>query len=826
MNRFFLLLLLLPNLLFSQVTIKGVTKSKSETLYFSHISFKNQNGDVFTTLSDTDGKYSIILKEGKYQIKSSFVGYKEYTNEMVFDKDSEFDIIFSDNETQLNEVVVRSVAQKVTDVAVVRTIRNSNVVSDGLSTEFIKKTPDRTVGDALKRVSGVTIQNDKFVLVRGLADRYNSAQLNSTSLPSTEPDRRAFSFDIIPSSLVDNIIISKSAAANLPGDWAGGLVQVSTKEVSDNFFNISLGSGWGLVSTSESFKLVQPTEFPSNFPSTYGFRLGNLSQRRNWTSLIEQPNERVFNSFPNFNGGLSFGFVRDKWNVLFSSVGRNSFGLNYIDRLDYQSSTELAYNYKDTFYSQIQSLNGLLNITYLGENRYSWKTIYSLQKENSYLTRFGENFDNVQDVRSNSSNNINKAVINSQIDGKLKEFDFNVGYNLMIRNQPDYRVNPITKSLGVNEPFTTAWRDTYRFWSEMIENGFNGSINKKIGNFKVGSGYIKRLREFRARVFRYDSQTMLNEITNNTDRYTADFDLGSVYGMYDNEWGKWKLNTGLRTEYNLFNVNTSDFSGIKINVDRDYLDLLPSLNLSYNEEKSKYRFSVSKTLVRPEFREVANFAYYDFVRNAQILGNSSLKKSDIYNLDLKWEWYPKSGENISVSLFGKNFVNPIEQIVADGSVPSNLLLTFKNPANAHLYGVEVEVRKKITDWADFYTNTSVMNSEVNVNGVRRQLQGQSNYVINSGLNLHKNSNTFNISYNRVGDRISAVGFQGYPDIFENSRNVLDIVFLHKIKNGEIKLAVSDVFAQPSVYYQKLQTKRNLIKTNNEQTISLTLNLSL
>jgi hypothetical protein len=119
-----------------------------------------------------------------------------------------------------------------------------------------------------------------------------------------------------------------------------------------------------------------------------------------------------------------------------------------------------------------------------------------------------------------------------------------------------------------------------------------------------------------------------------------------------------------------------------------------------------------------------------------------------------------------------------------------------------------------------------MNSEVNVNGVKRQLQGQSNYVINSGINLHKNSNTFNISYNRVGDRISAVGFQGYPDIFENSRNVLDIVFLHKIKNGEIKLAVSDVFAQPSVYYQKLQSKRNLIKTNNEQTISLTLNLSL
>ena len=97
MKSFLFLLLLLPNILFSQVTIKGVTKSKSETLYFSHISFKNQNGDVFTTISDTDGKYSIILEEGKYQIKSTFVGYPEYTKEVVFDKYTEFDIIFPDD---------------------------------------------------------------------------------------------------------------------------------------------------------------------------------------------------------------------------------------------------------------------------------------------------------------------------------------------------------------------------------------------------------------------------------------------------------------------------------------------------------------------------------------------------------------------------------------------------------------------------------------------------------------------------------------------------------------------------------------------------------
>ncbi len=732
------------------------------------------------------------------------------------------DTLFS---KQLSTITVRSAGKKSTEAAVITTIRNSSVVSDGVSIDFIKKTPDRNVGDALKRVSGVTIQNDKFVLVRGLADRYNSAILNKTLLPSTEPDRRAFSFDIIPTALIDNIIVAKSASANQPGDWSGGLVQITTKEVSDNFFNISLGSGWGLVSSLKDFKLVQATEFPSTFPSTYKYRISGNGDKRLFTKQFGNPNVEGFTSSPNLNGGLSFGVKKNKFNALFSSTIRNTFGLNYIERTDYQSSTELAYDYRDTLFTKRFSANGLLNLTYLGKNRYSWKTLVNYQADDTYLTRSGDNFDNVQNVLSNSSNHINNVVINSQFDGKIKTLDFNLGYNFIFREQPDYRVNPITKSLGVNEPYATAWRDTYRFWSVMDENSFNGNINKDFGKIKIGGGYLKKIRGFNARIFRYLSTDMLDEITNNTDRYTADFDLGSLYSMYENEWGKWKLNTGLRGEYNVFNVNTADFSGQKVNVNREYLDLLPSLNLSYNLEKTKYRFSLSKTLARPEFREVANFAYYDFVRNAQILGNSKLEKSDIYNVDLKWELYPKAGENISVSVFGKQFIRPIEQIVADGSVPSNLLLTYTNPDNALLYGVELEFRKKVMSWLDVYTNASVMNSEVNVNGIKRQLQGQSNYVINGGVNIHKKNETLNITYNRVGDRISAVGFQGYPDIFENSRDVLDITYLHKLKNGELKFAIGDVFGQPSIYYQKLQN-RNLIKTNNEQTISLTLNLTL
>ena len=725
---------------------------------------------------------------------------------------------------KLDNITIRSVQKKESNIAVLNTIRNSSVISDGLSVEFIKKTPDRSVGDALKRVNGVTIQNDKFVLVRGLADRYNSAMLNKTILPSTEPDRRAFSFDIIPSGLIDNIIVAKSATANLPGDFAGGIIQVTTKDVSNDFFSLGLGMSYGAVSTFQNFKLADYTTFPTEFPSTYTYRTSTNTEKRNYTSLIKSPDAQQFKSIPNLNGSLSFGVKRNKWNLLFSSTARNTYTLNYIDRQDYQSSTELAYKYKDTSFNKVQLLNGLFNVTYTGKNRYSWKTLFNHQVEQQYLTRNGENYDNVQDVRSNASNHIIKTVINSQFDGKIKTLDFNLGYNLMIRKQPDYRINPITKSLGINEPYAVAWRDTYRFWSNMDEHSFNGGLNKQLGNFKVGGGYLKKYRTFKARIFRYTSADMLDEITNNTDKYSADFDLANAYALYEGELNGWKVNAGLRTEYNLFNVQTADFSGTRVNVNREYLDVLPSVNFSYEWDKFKYRISASKTLARPEFREVANFAYYDFVRNAQLLGNTNLEKTDIYNVDIKLEYYPKQGENISGAFFIKDFKKPIEQIVADGSVPSNLLLTYMNPNQALLAGFEFEFRKKITNWLDAYTNSSIIKSEVIVNGRKRQLQGQSNYVVNGGLNFHKGKNTFNLSYNRVGDRISAVGFQGYDDIFENSRDIIDIVFLRKINKGEIKLAVGDVLAQPSIYYQK--SRGNLITTNNEQSISLTLNLNL
>ena len=119
------------------------------------------------------------------------------------------------------------------------------MVSDGISADLIKKSPDKNTSDVLKRISGTSVQENKYVVVRGMNDRYNEAMLNGFILPSSEPDRKTFAFDIFPSEVVDNITIYKSASPDLPGSFAGGLVQITTKDVPDKAF-LSVKSSVGL----------------------------------------------------------------------------------------------------------------------------------------------------------------------------------------------------------------------------------------------------------------------------------------------------------------------------------------------------------------------------------------------------------------------------------------------------------------------------------------------------------------------------------------------------------------------------------------------------
>ena len=149
--------------------------------------------------------------------------------------------IFIEKATKTEDaVIVRASARKETQAALITYQKNTTVVAQVVSAEAIKRSPDKNTGEVLKRVPGASVQEGKYLVVRGLADRYNQAMLNGILLSSTEPDRKTFSFDILPSNMIDNIIINKSFIPELPGEWAGGLIQVNTKDVpARNFFKCS-----------------------------------------------------------------------------------------------------------------------------------------------------------------------------------------------------------------------------------------------------------------------------------------------------------------------------------------------------------------------------------------------------------------------------------------------------------------------------------------------------------------------------------------------------------------------------------------------------------
>jgi outer membrane receptor for ferrienterochelin and colicin len=151
-------------------------------------------------------------------------------------------------------VTSRSSARRESVNSLIAYQKNTNTVASVISAEAIRRSPDRNIGQVLKRVPGTSVQEGKYLVVRGLSDRYNQAMLNGILLSSTEPDRKTFSFDLFPAPMVDNIIINKAFVPELPGEWAGGLVQVQTKEIPvADFLNVQIGTGFNSQTVGEDF---------------------------------------------------------------------------------------------------------------------------------------------------------------------------------------------------------------------------------------------------------------------------------------------------------------------------------------------------------------------------------------------------------------------------------------------------------------------------------------------------------------------------------------------------------------------------------------------
>ena len=207
-----------------------------------------------STLTDLDGQYSLELAPGTYTLSVEFLGYaKQVISEVVVKEGGTelLDVRLTEESEVITEVVVTATQSRNNETALLTIQRKSAVVLDGVSAQSISRIGDSDAGQAIQRVPGVSVEGGKYIYVRGLGDRYTKTTLNGMDIPGLDPDRNTVQMDVFPTSLIDNIIVRKTFAPNMPGDFSGGVVDIATKAFPDKEqFNVKLGLGYN---TNTSF---------------------------------------------------------------------------------------------------------------------------------------------------------------------------------------------------------------------------------------------------------------------------------------------------------------------------------------------------------------------------------------------------------------------------------------------------------------------------------------------------------------------------------------------------------------------------------------------
>lgn len=212
-------------------------------------------GSGAAAVTDMDGGFEIkgLAPDGKYTLFVKYLFYKDLTLTDV-PSGAVLTIEMEEDAEQLEGANVASVLRSNTELAMLRKIKGSSLIISNISSQEIKHTPDSNAGEVIRRIPGVSIIDDKFVMVRGLSQRYNNVWINGGAVPSSEPDSRAFSFDTVPSSQIDNLTIVKVMDAEYPADYTGGFIIINTKEIpEENSGGISFGYNYNSCSSFRDF---------------------------------------------------------------------------------------------------------------------------------------------------------------------------------------------------------------------------------------------------------------------------------------------------------------------------------------------------------------------------------------------------------------------------------------------------------------------------------------------------------------------------------------------------------------------------------------------
>lgn len=490
--------------------------------------------------TDIEGKYSLLLKPGKYELEVSFVGYqgKKITDVVLGQEEvTSMDVSLTPETGTLSGVMVSAGMRRESVAAMYVKQKNNVAISDGISAEQIRATADNNAAQVLKRVSGVVVQNDKFVTIRGVSDRYNNVLINGAMLPSTEPNRRNFSFDIVPSALIDNIVINKTATPDMPSEFSGGVVQINTKDVPlKSFFSVTMGSGFNTVSAGWQMKDLK------RYSGDY---LASKGSERNWFRTILNPKEYVAAVYKNDKAFMAETGARipNRWGyyqypyapvqnyqlgggMLFRLKNNNSFG--FTGGATYRNEQLVETGSKNnlsnsTFsterYRFVTSIGALLNMAYKSQrHKFAFKNLYNKRFNSQFDYDNGYDFNTVSSVRNTSSNVLISEIIQNRLEGehvlgqnKLR-LDWYADRNVLNREQPDTRyvrgdVNGDVYEYDFKETimlrgalFASVLKETRKNAGLNISLPFTISHNSQ--QLKAGYGYSYREVNYNASGFR------------------------------------------------------------------------------------------------------------------------------------------------------------------------------------------------------------------------------------------------------------------------------------------------------------------------------------
>jgi TonB-dependent receptor len=882
-------------------------------------------GSSVGTQTDLDGKFFLKLDPGTYNIVFSYVSYKSKKFEAVEIKAGELtslNVSLQEDSKELEEVVVQGEARKESAAGLLLQQKNAVSMSSGISAELIKKLPDRTTADVIKRVSGATIQDGKFAIIRGMQDRYNYGLINGAPLPSSEPDRKAFSLDLVPAQVIDNMVISKTATPDMPGDFAGGLIQITTRDIPDeNTRFINVGGGYHTLTTFKDF-LTSPQKSSTDF---LGFDNGNRqlpsgiasSEVATSRSIFNDANQ-IVNDTKKFNNDFTPGKTSAIPNIslqmgasqrlklfgndlgliaaltynnanLYEPYDRNTpIGIDSSNRYNYaKTDTTLGTFYKYDRYRNSINSGGILNLTYkIGQNhKIFFKNLLTyvssdqtiMRSQQAYNPALPQPFINDRDIayfyqsnRSYFGQLGGEHVILPAIKAKL---NWVAGLTQLSMTSPDFKRN-FSRTEGISRisadtstarflngvPYSPGSpNNPGRYFFDLNERSvsLNADVSVPISeirtNVKIGGMMHSREREFSGRQFNFSNaqfegkfrgnilQNQFNSYENNIadtlfyqlettqkqDKYKANALLLAGFLM-----GETKIMPTLRVVYgarveSFHQKITSGFGSISsipsqnFDTPRDttWIDFLPSVNVIYAlTEKINLRAGYSRTLSRPEFREFAPLAFFDFTRNAVFVGNPLLTRTRVDNVDLKFEFYPQSGFFVSANPFLKYFRDPIENLIQPSQGFAQI--TYMNAKSAINYGIELEARYGFTESASkvlknttLFGNLSLIQSSINQENLREQglinksvserpLQGQSPYVVNIGAQYQSLTEwTFTLAANMYGRRIVFVAPQDEFLVYEQPRLVIDgSVSKTFAKFWNARFTLGDLLAQPLVFY--------------------------